>query len=265
MGDIMSRKIIDRTGETRINNFGSETVIVKYRTNKDIDVYFPEYDWTARSVEYGHFKKGNVKCPYEKRYYGIGYLSEGEYKASENGKHTKCYKTWHHMLERCYDEKYHKKYPTYKDCEVHNELLCFQNFAEWFYDNYYEVEGQRMHLDKDILNKGNKIYSSETCVFVPERINTLFIKSDKVRGNLPIGVNYDKHARKFVVKCNIYDYEENKRKRIYLGLYETPEEAFKVYKQFKEKHIKKIADYYKDQIPDKLYDAMYNYKVDIND
>lgn len=231
----MSRKTIDRTGEININNFGSEMVVVGYRMNKDMDVYFPKYNWTAKGVAYCQFKNGKIKCPYEKRYCGTGYLSEGKYKAIENGKLTKSYKTWFHMLNRCYD------------------------------DNFYEVEGQRMHLDKDILNKGNKIYSSDNCVFVPERINTLFIKSDKCRGELPIGVYYNKHAKKFQAQCLFYNFENNKRERKNLGLYNIPQEAFEVYKQFKENYIKEVAEYYKDKIPQKLYDAMYKYEVDIDD
>ena len=39
-------------------------------------------------------KKGNVKCPYEPSICGIGYIGEGEYKVSENGKQTKCYNVW---------------------------------------------------------------------------------------------------------------------------------------------------------------------------
>ena len=93
---------IDRTGERRINNFGSEMIIKEYRKWDDIDVYFSEYDWTAKNIGYGNFKKGNISCPYEKRVYGIGCLGEGEYKTRENGKHTRVYDTWHSMLERCY-------------------------------------------------------------------------------------------------------------------------------------------------------------------
>ena len=79
-------KVVDRTGERNINNFGSEMVITGYRMNRDMDVYFPEYDWIVRNVQYGNFKKGNVKCPYEPSICGIGYIGEGEYKVSENGK-----------------------------------------------------------------------------------------------------------------------------------------------------------------------------------
>ena len=260
----MSNKI-DRTGEINYNNFGSKIIIKEYRDCIDIDVYFPEYNWTAENVQYGNFKKGNVKCPYEKRVFGIGYIGEDKYKAYENGKATKCYQTWKGMLERCYDDKLHKKEPTYKNCEVCKEWYNFQNFAKWYYNNYYEIEGQKIHLDKDILCKGNKIYSPENCIFVPNNINVLFTKSDKSRGNYPIGVHYNKQNKKFVAQCNIYDYEENKTKKKYLGLYDTVEKAFEVYKEFKERYIKQVADYYKEQIPDKLYNALYDYKIEITD
>ena len=169
------------------------------------------------------------------------------------------------MLQRCHDEKYHKKQPTYIDCEVSEEWLNYQNFAEWYYNNYYEIEGEKMCLDKDILHKGNKIYSSDNCVFVPNNINVLFTKSDKARGKYPIGVTYHKQARKFMAQCNVYDFEENKIKRKNLGLYDSSQQAFESYKQFKEKNIKEVANYYKDKIPSKLYDSLYNYEVDIND
>lgn len=256
---------VDRIGERNINNFGSEMVIVDYRGALDIDVYFPEYDWIAKHRRYNAFKKGQIKCPYEKKVCGVGYLGEGDYKVSENGKNTRVYQTWQHMLERCYDEKYHEKYPTYIDCEVCEEWLCFQSFAEWFYDNYYTVDDETMCLDKDILVKGNKIYSPENCIFVPERINTLFVKSDKSRGYYPIGVNYNKVSEKFQARCNIYNYEENKKEKHSLGYYDTPQKAFEVYKEFKERYIKKVANYYKDKISSKLYKALYNYEVDIND
>lgn len=257
---------IDRTGEERLNNFGSKIIIIEYRKVMDIDVYFPEYDWIFKHTRYSDFKKGEIKCPYERRTYGVGYLGEGKYKTKENGKKTKCYNAWHDMLRRCYSEKCHKRQPTYKNCKVRDEWLCFQNFAKWFYENYYEIEGQRMCLDKDIINKGNKIYSPDTSVFVPYTLNLLFTKNDKFRGEYPLGVCYH-HDRdkKFSARCSIYNFEENKKKQIHLGYYDTPNEAFEVYKQFKEQNIKEVADYYRDQIPKKLYRAMYEYEVEITD
>ena len=254
---------VDRTGEKGVNTFGSEMVIVKYRTNRDVDIYFPEYDWTAKNREYKGFKNGNIKCPYERRYFGVGYIGEGKYKVWENGKNTKCYKTWHNMLNRCYDEKFHEKYPTYIGCKVDKNWHNFQNFAEWYYNNYYEIEGGKMCLDKDILYKHNKVYSPKTCIFVPQTINSLFVKRDNNRGESVIGTSL-KNGR-YRVQCWSFNPETGKSKQEYFGYYDSQEKAFEIYKYYKEKNIKQVADYYKDKIPEKLYDGMYSYKVEIDD
>ena len=254
-------KRTERLGETLNNNFGSEMIIVEYRKAKDIDVYFPEYDYTAEHVRYGDFEKGKIKCPFEPRVFGIGYLGVGEYKAWENGKDTKVYKAWKNMLQRCYDSKLHMKHPTYFNCTVCDEWLNFQNFAAWYEENYYEIEDKVMCLDKDILVKGNKIYGPDTCVFVPQEINLLFTKRDAARGESPIGVSIrtDRRRNMFQAYCRV----NGKLKHI--GYYSSPEEASAAYKEFKEELIKSIADEYKEYIPDKLYDAMYNYEVSLFD
>ena len=256
---------IDRVGEKGVNNFGSEMVIVEYRKYSDVDIYFPEYDWTAKNVQCNKFKNGNIKCPYEKRLFNRGYLGEGNYKVKENGKFTNCYNTWSHMLQRCYYEKFHEKYPTYKDCKADENWLNFQNFGEWFDNNYYEVDNEKMCLDKDILVKHNKIYSPDTCVFVPETINNLFVKNDRKRGKSAIGTCYHKRMKKYQVNCWLINPQTGKSKNEYLGYYDTEIEAFQVYKYYKEKNIKEVADYYKKQIPHRLYDGMCNYEVEITD
>ena len=248
---------MSRIGETKSNNFGSEMVIVGYRNNKDIDVYFPQYDWTFYHNTYRCFQQGKIKCPYESRVYHTGYLGEGRHKGSENGKETKVYSVWKGILQRCYDEKSLKKYPTYKDCEVCEEWHNFQNFAKWYEKNYYEIDGERMCVDKDILCKGNKVYSPTTCVFVPNRINGLFVKCNSKRGNYPVGVCKGRSGYETYCSDGV--------KRRNLGIYNTPYEAFSVYKEFKEKLIKQVADEYKGLIPIELYDAMYQYEIDIDD
>lgn len=254
---------IDRIGERNYNTFGSEMVIIEYRMNRDIDVYFPEYDWTAKNMQYTAFKNGEIKCPYERRTFGVGYMGEGKYKSKENGKITRVYKTWQSMLQRCYDEKYHEIRPTYIGCEACDEWHNFQNFAKWYEENYYEIEGERMNLDKDILVKHNKIYSPETCVFVLQAINKLFVKNDNARGESVIGTTLKNG--KYKVQCHIIDPKTGKSKQEYLGYYGTQEKAFEVYKYYKEKNIKQVADYYKEYIPEILYNGMYNYQVEITD
>ena len=253
----------DRIGEEGYNSFGSKMIIKEYRSCMDIDVYFPEYKWTAKHVQYNNFKKGKVKCPYESRYFGIGYLGEGKYKVSENGKLTDEFIIWYGMIQRCYDPKYHEDRPTYKECTVEDHLLNFQHMGEWINKNYYEVSGEKMHLDKDILCKGNKVYSGDTCIFVPQRINSLFVKCDKARGKNPIGVTPTSSGN-YVVRCN-----DGYGKEIPLGTYSTKEQAFNVYKEYKENVIKEVIDSYEGKIPEPYYSrlktAMYNYEVDITD
>lgn len=258
----MGKKIIDRTGEESYNNFGSKIIIIKYNNYDNIDIYFPQYDWTYKNSNYEVFKKGNIKCPYEPRVYGIGYVGEGKYDIIKNKKY---YKTWQSMLQRCYDKNFHKKESTYKNCKVCEEWHNFQNFAEWYEENFYQINNETMCLDKDILIKSNKIYSPNTCVFVPKRINSLFVKSDNIRGILPIGVSYCKLKNKFRATCNIYDFKNKKSKTKHIGYYNTSQEAFYHYKKFKENYIKEVADLYKNKIPKKLYDAMYKYEIRIDD
>ena len=259
----MSSKV-DRIGEIGYNTFGSKMVIIEYRKYSDIDIYFPEYNWIAKNREYRHFKKGNVRCPYERRIFNIGYLGEGKYKSKENGKNTRVYDTWHNMLQRCYDEKCQEKNPTYIGCEVSENFHDFQNFGDWNSENYYEIEGEQMCLDKDILVKHNKIYSPETCVFVPQTINKLFTKRQNDRGASVIGASLHKNS-KSQVRCHMINPETGKSQCEYLGLFHTQEKAFEVYKYYKEKNIKQVADYFKGLIPEILYDALYNYEVEIND
>lgn len=245
---------IDRTGEVGYNNQGLKMEIIEYKNAIDMMVKF-ENGYIAKNVSYGNFKNGTIKNPYFPSVFGMGYIGEGNYKTKNNGKTTKIYKTWQNMLRRCYNDKDIIKNPTYKNCSVCKEWHNFQNFAEWFDKNYYEIENERMELDKDILIKGNKIYSPNKCVFVPQNINNLFIKNDINRGSLPIGVQKLKKCKKFSATCGDF----------YIGIFDTPEEAFDAYKEFKENYIKQIADKYKNKIPKKLYNAMYNREVNIND
>lgn len=165
--------IKDRTGELRINRQGVNMWILKYINSNNIIIQF-ESGYVTKD-KYVNFTDGNVRDPYIPTVYGHGYIGYGKHKTVENGKHTRMYKIWTSMLQRCYSGKDYVS--TYNDCTVCKAWLNFQNFAQWYEENYYEIEGQRMHLDKDILYQGNKIYSPHTCVFVPQNINLMFRKN----------------------------------------------------------------------------------------
>ena len=251
-------KIKDRTNEIAYNNNGERMTIIRYGNKKDIDVQFDD-GTIVEHKQYDNFKRGNVKNPMTPSVYGVGFIGKGKFKPFDgNGKPTKCYIAWVSMLERCYDSKYQEKKPTYRGCMVCPEWHNFQVFAEWYCENYYEVGNEKMNLDKDILKKGNKIYSPDTCIFVPQFINTLFVKHDKARGNFPIGVS--KHRNKFQAQLS-----KGNGKQIHLGIYTTPEQAFLAYKKAKEEYIKEVANEYKQKIQHELYQALMNYKVEIDD
>lgn len=248
---------MDRIGEERTMNCGMKAKIIAYRNNKDIDVKF-EDGYIIKNTIYGNFKRGKIGNPYATTVYEFGYFGEGRYTARINNKNTEEYTRWHGMLKRCYDGKYQNKYPTYIGCTVDEEWLNFQNFAEWYIleKEKYNLN-EKLELDKDILIKSNKIYSKNTCVLVPKKINLLFTKNDLARSDLPIGVKHN--GDKFQARLSIDGKEE------YLGTFDTTEEAFYCYKKAKEKEIKRVADLYKDKIPTRLYEAMHNYKVEITD
>ncbi|MED3562268.1 hypothetical protein [Bacillus xiapuensis] len=256
---IYKEQYLDRIGETKTNSYGSKMVIDEYNNSKDIWVRFVEYDYLVHTT-YKNFSTGSIDCPYDKTVFGFGYLGNGIYKTKINGEQTLAYKTWKSMIERCHSKRYQQKCPTYIDCNIYEEWYNFQNFAKWFDKNYYEIEDEKMGLDKDILVKGNKTYSPETCIFVPTSINSLFTKTNSLRGNLPIGVHFFKQTNKYLANCR-----NGKGKKIGLGSFNTPDEAFRAYKEFKEKLIKQIAEDYKNKIPDKLYEAMLRYEVEITD
>lgn len=255
---------INRIGETNISNQGYEMKIVEYKNNKDVFVEFQDEYKAKTHTDYRHFKNGNVKNPYHKNVFEVACIGEGKYKTRENGKITKAYGYWHNMIERCYEPYYLNEHSTYRDCTVCEDWLCFQNFAKWFYKHYYEISNERMNLDKDILCKGNKVYSPENCCIIPQRINSLFTKSNAVRGKYPIGVSWHKANNKFMAYCSFLN-ENGKKKTKNLGYYNTVEEAFLVYKQFKESYIKEVADEYKELISKELYKALYKYEVEMND
>lgn len=245
-----------RIGQENYNNQGCMMTIIAYRNAKDIDVKF--IDGTViTNKKYCDFKKGIIKNPNCASVHNVGFIGQGTYSPKN---HKDAHEYWRGMLRRCYDSQYQLKRSTYIGCEVCEEWHCFQNFAKWFYDNYYEVPDQTMALDKDILCKGNKIYSPDTCVFVSQDINKLFTKSNTKRGELPIGVNFKEKNNKYQASCS-----DGSNHKIYLGLYNTPEEAFEAYKEYKEQTIKDIAEEYKDVIPEVLYNAMINYEVEIED
>ena len=194
--------------------------------------------------------------------HGIGINNKGIYKCFDysSGKKvpTTEYLAWKGCISRCYSKWCQKRQPQYVGCTVDESFRWFQHFAEWC-NKQVGFGNKGWHLDKDIILKGNKVYSENTCCFVPHEINVLFTNSKVARGDCPIGVSFNKREGKYKVSCR------RESKLTHLGYYNTKDEAFLAYKTFKESVIKEAANKWKDSIDPRAYTALMNYQVEITD
>ena len=231
--------------------------ILKYNDKTNVEVQFLKTGYET-VVELGDIRKGYVKDLYSSSVHGVGVLG-AKYPIKVNGVITKEYMLWKSMLKRCYSDTYQKRYPTYIDCKCSENFKSYEYFYEWCQKQIgFGVEG--FELDKDLLIKGNKVYSEDSCVFLPQEINSLLVKSNASRGEHLIGVCWDKNGKAFKAQVN-----KGKGKREHLGLFKTEIEAFNAYKRAKEAFVKEQANKWKDKIDERAYEALMNYEVNVND
>ena len=231
--------------------------IVKYNNNRNVEIQFLKTGFET-SVHLVQVKNGSVKDSYSPSVYGVGIIGT-QYPTSESRRNTKEYELWQGMLERCYSDGFKKRNPTYEGCEVSDNFKSYEYFYEWC-QNQIGFSNKDWQLDKDLLAKGNKIYSEDFCVFIPSDINLLLTKRTASRGEYLIGVYWSKTNKAFVAKV-----AKNKGKQEYLGSFNTELEAFNAYKQAKEIFIKEQANKWKDKIDDRAYEALMKYEVNIDD
>jgi len=258
-------KLIERSVENNIytNTQGTKFTIIKYINTRNVRIKFLDKFGYEKDTRWDHVKNGSIKNPYFSFVFNVGYIGEGKYKSRINGEKNLFYSKWVNMLNGCYGDKT-KNNTSYIGCTVCEEWHNFQVFAEWCEENYYEIDNESLELDKDILIKGNKIYSPNTCIFVPHNINSILNACDTKRGEYPIGVHYDSKIQK--LKVQYMDQITNKRICVKTSFeINEEEEAFATYKTYKEKHIKEVAEIYKNKIPNILYRTLLEYKVEIND
>ena len=243
--------------EFKTKNFG-KCFVIDYKGNRDVTVMFYEPKAVVK-CQFGALNDGLVKNPYYPSFYGVGYIGDGKY----SGRDKEAYGRWTSILGRAYCEKYKNRFPAYRDVTVCKEWHNFQNFAEWYCSQKFSttkvVGGRNYHLDKDLLQKGSKVYSPETCCFIPSEINNLITTNKSRRGKYPIGVCYHKTAKVFVASINREKGTKN------LGRFTNPTEAFQAYKEAKESYIKEVAEIWKDRIDERVYQALLNYEVLIDD
>ncbi len=247
----------DCVGKVCKSKSSGDFEIVKYNNAKDVVIQFLNtgFEMVARL---DHIRNGEVKDPYLPSVYGVGVLG-AKYPPSMSGRNTKEYGLWQNMLKRCYSDCSKKKRPTYEGCEVSDNFKYYEYFYEWCHSQIgFGNEG--WHLDKDLLTKGNKVYSEDSCIFIPNEINLLLTKRTASRGEHVIGVHWHNASKTFVAQVG-----KSKGKREHLGCFKTELEAFNAYKTAKEAFIKEQANKFKSQIDPRAYNALMNYEVSSDD
>ena len=245
----------DRTGEEIHSPSLGDVKIIAYRGTYDCDILVVDTGHILKNVSYGNIKLGCVRNPFLPVVFGKGFMGQGEYSSRNlDGSRTKEYKAWRGILDRCYRKNRSVKNTSYEGITVCEEWHNFQNFAKWHSENY--IEG--FQLDKDILSTGVKIYSPETCCFVPQEINIFFIKEPVSVGDYPVGVHLNKRSGSFISRITKFG------KRVSLGSYKTIAEAESVYRTAKEQYAKELAEKWKNDIKENVYSVLINFKYDKN-
>ena len=247
----------DCVGKVFKSTSSGDFKIIKYNDSYNVEIQFLKTGYKA-TVELGHIKSGLIKDPYSPSVHGVGIFGT-KYPSKINGVLTKEYKLWTHMLQRCYSASLKKKSPTYEGCEVSDNFKSYEYFYEWCHSQVgFGIEG--FELDKDLLIKGNKVYSENTCAFIPSEINLVLTKCTASRGEYLIGTHWSSSNKAFVARVR-----KNKGEQERLGSFNTEIEAFNAYKTAKENYLKELANKWKDRIDPRAYKALMNYTVEIDD
>lgn len=157
--------------------------------------------------------------------YGVG-INDYDGLVYYNGKNIRSYDVWLNMMQRCYDDEFKNRQTTYKDCTVCDEWLSFSNFKKWYDENYpqhLEDKGIKLDLDKDLLIAENKIYSPDTCIFIPHCVNSFIIGNINTNTSGRVGVSFDNDRQKWMA----YTTNVLTHKRINIGRFRDKQEAIR--------------------------------------
>lgn len=175
-----------------------------------------------------------------------------------NSKRLIQYELWIGMIRRCYSDNERNKFKSYSDCSVSDNFKRYSYFYDWYNSNIVNSK-IKYDLDKDLLIKGNRVYSEETCVLIPRKLNLLLVLKKSQRGRYLIGVTFGRRQKKFQSQISING------KNIHIGYFNSEIDAYSAYKNRKESYVKDMADKWKGQISPKAYNALMSYTVDIID
>lgn len=229
-----------------MNDKQYNAVLERYSAGDDIteeliyeivnDILYKADDWYANK--------------WKRTLFGIGYLGCSDSFATRD---NYIYSKWANMMQRCYDEETHKLKPYYASCTAEIEWHNFSNYREWHKEN--AMGNMKVDLDKDILIRGNTVYGSDTCTLVSHFTNTVF---ETTRG-IDTNIAYNNTTGKYDVTMSIL----GKRKDV--GSFDSEGEARQGFIDYKQDYIRNVAKKCEGKVPNKTYEAMLKWKVEIED
>lgn len=218
-------KLLDiKPGDKYKLKCGSIAIVINYHNKNNVDIVTNTGFEITTSI--ASLRSGSTKDKLMPSVFGVGYLGL----QTKYDSYSKCYKVWIEMMKRCYHFDTQEIQPSYKQCTVEKEWHNFSNFCVWFDNNYIKD----YHLDKDLRYYGNKIYSSDTCIFVPRKLNNLFYYKSKKDSGLPHGIKYENNG----YSCSLSDRE-------YITVYSI-KEAANIYWNMKLESVLKLIIEYKE-------------------
>ena len=242
-------------GSKLTTKFHGDCEVVAYRKANSVDVRFD--DGTVVTTRSGNLKRGVVMNPNNPKIFGVAIND------IENSTETKLYRVWHSMVRRCYSDVYQKNKPSYRGVKLQKSWLRFSNFKSDIenlpFSDYCEKHAYE--FDKDILSDGSRMYKLETISFVPKEINSSLIKDIRFSQYKGYHVNNDGFYAPST--SGITDHY-----RKILGFktsYKTHEEALHVYKECKKAQLRDLAEKYKGEIDDRVYNKLINYDFSVED
>lgn len=239
-------------GQVRNTNEGGSFTVIEFHSATNVIIRHNDEHGHIAKVSSCQVRNGNIRNPFYPTLYGVAYMGVGKHKAKIKGKSVQHYSIWTGAVMRCYCPVRLAKRPSYNGCTLSKEFLCYQNFAEWY--TTHESYGLGYELDKDLLVKGNKVYSAETCTLIPREINLAIRTDRKKNSDLPVGVLENKIGG-YIAGVRI------KSKDCHLGTFNTVEEASAAYVKAKEAYVKEVALEWKDKVEPKAFEALMNWTV----
>lgn len=244
-----------KVGGVRKSIYGENYRLVKPVNETEFTIEFMDDHQYRYNVSKERLLMNTVVNPYSRSVYNRGFRGVGPHRSVlPSGKQNPLYTKWAAMLKRCYSDVCRRDYVAYTDVEVCNAWLNFQVFADWCITDGKYVIGH--DLDKDLLSGSSKVYSPDTCCFIPSEINAALIVPFK-----PIS----KHEPRGITKAPSGRYKVttvNNGISTHRGTYDNLDDAVVIYKKYTKEKISDLAKKYRKQLTDKVYNRLLSYPND---